>query len=98
MIRLEDLDVKDTANDVDEWAINENLEFASDIATNFVPSTTSTDVDSFSDFKTLATMHLPNRSTITLQSSIDNADGEVFKVPTYWFDQKPILSEEFNHV
>ena len=47
MTSINKLDVNNTANDVGEWYINEELDLAyfSVFASDFVPSDTSTDVD-----------------------------------------------------
>lgn len=51
-------------------------------------SATSIDAHSFSDFETLPTMYMPIRSSITLQSSIDSADGIAFKVTACQLNKK----------
>ena len=57
------LDFNNTANDVGEWYINKNLDltYLSALASNFVPSDTSTDVDSDLVFAihTLTSLYTP---------------------------------------
>jgi len=89
------LDVNNTANNIGEWYINEELDlvyffmFASDSA----PSDTSTDIDDdpWSTIDALSSLHAPVRSCLTVYQNISDVRGFFFEVPTRCKDQKLIF-------
>ena len=89
------LDVNNTADDEDEWYINEELDLAyfSVFASNSVPSDTSTDVDNdpWSTIDALKSLHVPVRSSLTAYQSVSDAQGSFFEVPARHKGQKLIL-------
>ena len=70
------LDVNNTANDVGEWHINEELDLAylSMFASDFVPSDTSTNVgdDPWSAIDALTSLHVPVRSSLTVYQGVSD--------------------------
>lgn len=80
VISLEGLDVRDMADDPCEG-----------VATDSIPSVISIDADSLINLEILVTMHLPINSSMTLQSSTDDADWALFKMLACQVDQKAIL-------
>jgi len=79
------LDVNNTANDVGEWYINEELDLAyfSVFASDFVPSDTSTDVGDkpWSVIDVLTSLHVPVRSSLMIYQGVSGAQESLFKVP-----------------
>jgi len=69
-------DVNNTANDVGEWYINEELDLAyfSVFTSDSVPSDTSTDVDDnpLSAINALRALHVPMRSSLTVYQSVSD--------------------------
>jgi len=78
------LDVNNTANDVGEWYINEELDLAyfSVFASDFMPSYTSTDLgdDPWSKINALTSLHAPVRSSLTTYLSVSETQGSFFEV------------------
>jgi len=78
------LDVNNTANDVGEWYINEelNLAYFFVFASDSVPLDTSTDVgdDPWSAIDALISLHVPVRSSLTVYQSVSDAQGSFFEV------------------
>ena len=89
------LDFNNTANDVGEWYINKNLDLAylSVLASNFVPSDTSTDIDSdfLSTIDALTSLQKPVRSSFIVHEKINDAQRAFFEVSTKHKGQKLIL-------
>jgi len=89
------LDDNNTANDVGEWYINEELDLAYFFLFTFdsVPLDTSTDVgdDPWSAIAALTLLHVPMRSSLTAYQSVSDAQGSLFKVPARRNGQRPIL-------
>ena len=79
------LDVNNTASDVGESYINKKLDLAyfSLLASDFVPSDTSTDIDDdpWSAIDALTSLHVPVRSSLTVYQGVNEAQGSLFKVP-----------------
>jgi len=79
-------DVNNTANDVGEWYINEELDLAyfSVFASDSVPSDTSTGVgdNPWSIIDVLTSLHVPVRSSLTGYQGVSDAQESLFKVPT----------------
>jgi len=79
------LDVNNTADDVGEWYINEelNLAYFSVFASDSVPSDTSTEVDNdpWSAMDALTLLHVPVKSSLKVYQDIDDAQESVFMVP-----------------
>jgi len=96
---IDKLDFNNTANDVGEWYINENLDLAylSALASNFVPSDTSTGVDSDPLFTidVLTSLHVAVRSSFMVHEKTNDAQGAFFEVPAKHKDQKSILFGRF---
>ena len=67
---INNLNINNPANDVGEWYINEELDLAyfSVLASESVPSDTSTDVDDdpWSVIDALTSLHVPVRSSLTV--------------------------------
>ena len=76
-ISIDKLSFKDTANDVGEWYINENLDlvYLSALASDSVLLDTSTDVDSdlLSAIDTLISLHTPVRSSFMVYEKTSDA-------------------------
>ena len=91
------LDVNNTANDVGEWYIYEELDLAylSVFAFDSVLSDTSTDVgnDPWSTIYALTSLHIPVRSSFTIYQSVSDAQGSFFEIPVRHKGQRPILFE-----
>jgi len=89
------LDINNTANNVGEWHINEELDLAylSVFASDSVPSDTSTDVsnDPRSVINILTSLHVPVRSSLTAYQGVNEAQESLFKVPARRKGQKSIL-------
>jgi len=73
------LGVNNTANDIGEWYINEELDFAyfSVFASDFILSDTSTDIDDdpWSAIDALTSLHVPVISSLTVYQTVSNAQG-----------------------
>ena len=89
------LDVNNTANDVGEWYINEELDLAyfSVFASDSVSSDTSTDIgdDPWSAIDALTSLHVPVRSSFLVYQGVSDAQGSLFKVSVRCKGQRPIL-------
>jgi len=96
------LDVNNTANDVGEWYINEelNLAYFSVFASDSVPSDTSTNVDDdpWSIIDALTSLHVAVKSSLTMYQDVGNAQESVFLVPARPKGQKPIPFERIKSV
>ena len=77
VMSINKLDVNNTANDIDEWYINEELDLAyfSMFASDSVPSDTSTGVDDnpWSAIDALTSLHVSVRSSLTVIQSVSDA-------------------------
>jgi len=84
-----------TADCVGEWFINENLDLAylSVVASESIPSGTSTDVDSdpMMAMYALTLLHTPLRFSFMVREERSDARGAFFEVPAKHEGQKPIL-------
>ena len=73
------LDVNNTADDVSEWYINEELDltYFSVFTSDSVPSDTSTDVgdDPWSAIDALTSLHVLVRSSLTVYQGVNEAQG-----------------------
>ena len=71
------LDVNNTADDVGEWYINEelNLAYFSVFASDSVPSDTSTEVDNdpWSVMDVLTSLHVPMKSSLKTYQDVGDA-------------------------
>jgi len=80
------LDVNNTADDVGEWYINEELDLAyfSLFASDSVPSDTSTDADedSWSAIGALTSLHAPVRSSLTTYQDVSDCNTSILKYMT----------------
>jgi len=89
------LDVNNTANDVGRWYINDelNLTYFPLLASNSVPSDTSTEVDNdpWSVMDALTSMHVPIWSPLEMYQDVGDAQESVFIVPARRKGQKLIL-------
>ena len=89
------LDVNNTADDVGEWCINEelNLTYFSEFVSDSVPSDTSTDVDNdpWSAIDALTSLHVPMRLSLTVYQDVSDAQRSLFMVPVRRKGQRPIL-------
>ena len=89
------LDVNNTANDVGEWYINEELDltYLSVFVSDSMPSDTSTDVDDdlWSAINALTSLHVPVRSSLTVYQSVSDAQKSFFEVPPGHKGQKLII-------
>jgi len=89
------LDVNNTADDVGEWYINEelNLAYFSVFTSDSVPSDTNTEVDNdpWSVMDTLTSLHVRMKSSLKTYQDVGDAQESVFMVPARRKDQKPIL-------
>ena len=89
------LDANNTATDIGEWYINEELDLAyfSVFASDSVPSDTSTDVDDdpWSAIGALTSLDVPVRSSLMVYQGVSKAQGSLFKVPARRKGQRPIL-------
>ena len=89
------LDVNNTANDVGEWYINEELDLAyfSVFTSDSVPSNTSTDVDDdpWSAINALTSLLVPVRLSLTIYQNVSDVQESFFEVPARYKDQKLIL-------
>ena len=78
------LDVNNTADDVSEWYINEELDLAylSRFASDSVPSDTSTDVgdDPWSAIDALTSLHVPVRSYLMANQGVSDVQESLVKV------------------
>jgi len=90
-------DVNNTADDVGEWYINEELDLAyfSVFASNLVLPDTSTDVDDdpWSAIGALTSLHVLVRSSLTAYQGVSDAQESLFIVPARRKGQKLILFE-----
>jgi len=79
------LDVNNTADDVGEWYINEELDLAyfSVLAADSVPSDTSIDIDDdpWSAIGALTSLHVPVRSSFTAYQGVSDAQESLFMIP-----------------
>ena len=84
-----------TTNVEGEWFINENLDlvYFSAIASDSIPSDTSTDVDSdqWSAVDALISLCLPIKSSFMVRKKTSDAQGAFFEVPAKHKGQKAIL-------
>ena len=82
---VDKLDFNNTANVEDKWYINKNLDLAyfSTLASDSVPSDTSTDVesDSLSATDALASLYTPVRSPFMVHEKTSDMLGVFFEVP-----------------
>jgi len=87
---IDKLDFNNTTNDVGEWFINEDLDLAYffALASDSVPSHTSTDVDSD---HALISLHTPIRSSFMVHERANDAYEAFFKMLAKYKGQKPIL-------
>ena len=89
------LDVNNTADDIGEWYINEelNLAYFSVVASDSVPSDISTEVDNdpWSAIDDLTSLHVPMKSSLKTCQDVDDAQESVFLVPVRRKGQKLIL-------
>ena len=85
-MNVDKLNFNNTTNIEDEWFINENLGLAylSVLASNSVPSNTSTDVDSdpLSAIDALTSLHALVRSTLMVHEKASYMRGAFFEVPS----------------
>jgi len=92
---IDKLDLNNTANDVGEWFINENLDLAylSALASESVPSDISTDIDSdpLSAIDALTSLQAPIRSSFMVQETAEEIYEAFFNVPARYKGQKPIF-------
>ena len=92
------LDVNNTANDVGEWYINEELDLAyfSVFASDSVPSDTSTDVDDDprSTIEALTSLHVPVRSFLIVYQDVNEAQGSLFMIPAKRKAKNQFFSED----
>ena len=92
---IDKLDFNTTANIEGEWFINENLDLAyfSAFASNFVPSDTSTDIESdpWSEMDALTSLRALIKSSLRVPEKIRDAHKALFKVSAKQEGQKPIL-------
>lgn len=79
------LDVNNTVNVEGEWFINENLDLAylSIVASEFVPSDTSTDIgsDPMAAMHALTSLHVPLKSFFMVNEKTNDAIKVFFEVP-----------------
>jgi len=91
------LDVNNTADDVDEWYINEelNLAYFSAFASDSAPSDTSTKVDNdpWLAMDALTSLHVPMKSSLKMYQDVGDAQESVFMFPARRKDKKLILFE-----
>jgi len=98
VMSIDKVDFNTTTNVEGEWFINEILDlvyfFA--FASDFVPSDTSTDVDSnqWSAVDALTSLHAPIKSSFMVREKTNDALGTFFEVPAKRKCQKPILFEK----
>ena len=82
---IDKLDVNNTADDVGEWYINEdlNLAYFSVLASDSVPSDTSTEVDNdpWSAMDTLTSLHVLMKSSFKTYQDVGDAQESVFCWP-----------------
>jgi len=82
---IDKLNFNNIANVEGEWFINENLDltYLSALVSDFVPSDTSTDVNSdfLSAIDALTSLHAPVRSSFMVREKTSNAQGSFFEVP-----------------
>jgi len=88
-------DVNNTADDVGEWYINEelNLAYFSVFASHSASSNTSTEVDNdpWSAMDALTSLHVPVKSSLKTYQDVGDAQESVFMVSARRKGQKPIL-------
>ena len=79
------LDVNNTAEEIGEWYINEelNLAYFSVLASNSMPSDTSTEVgdDPWSTMDALTSLHVPLKSSFKTYQDVGDVQESVFVVP-----------------
>ena len=84
LMSIDKLDVNNTANDVGEWYINEDLDLAyfSVFASNSIPLDTSTDIDDdlWSAIDALTSLQAPVRSSLVVFENISDVQGSFFDV------------------
>ena len=89
------LDVNNTADDIGEWYVNEELDLAyfSMFASYPVPSDTSTEVDNdpWSAIDALTSLHVPMKPSLKTYQDVGDAQESVFMVPARRKGQKSIL-------
>jgi len=94
---IDKLDFNNTTNNIDKWYINENLNLAylSALASDSVPSDTSTDVnnDPLSAIDVMTSFQVLVRSSFIVHEKTRDAQGAFLEVPTKHKSQKPILFE-----
>ena len=95
VMSIDKLSSDTTANVEGEWFINEDLDLAyfSAFTSSFVPSDTSTDVDSdpWSAMNTLTLLCASIKSSLLVREKIEGTHNAFFEVPAKWKGQKPIL-------
>ena len=92
------VDVNNTANNVGEWYINEELDLAYFFVfvSDFGPSNISTDVgnDPWSAIDALTSLHIPVRSSFTVYQGVNEAQGSLFEIPASRKGQNQFFSKE----
>jgi len=92
---IDKLNFNATANVEGEWFINEDLElvYFPTFAFDFVPSDTSTDVDSnkWLAVDALTLLHAPIKLSFMVCKKTSDAQGAFFEVPAKRKGKKPIL-------
>jgi len=89
------LNVNNLTNDVGEWYMNEELDltYFFMLASDFMPSDTSTDVDDdpWSTIDALTSLHVLVRSSLIAYQGVSDVQGSLFMVPARRKGQRPIL-------
>jgi len=79
------LNFNNTANIEGEWFINENLDltYLSALNSDFIPSDTSTDIDSdpLSAINVLTSLHALVKSALMVHKKTSDAQGAFFEAP-----------------